>query len=122
MYHRLIWNNINQGKSNNVQVFYHNQRALSSTKSKETAAKTAEIAGSSSRAKRGYENYIVTSNDSIHNFISSWRYEDVIILFQFLDLDDLEPLDEEAIKKKMEEINEMFDVSGMIYHQRPCRL
>ena len=65
----MIWNNINQGKSNNVQLFYHNQRALSSTKSKETAAKTAEIAGSSSRAKRGYENYIVTSNDSIHNFI-----------------------------------------------------
>ena len=53
--------------------------------------------------------------------ISSWRYEDVIILFQFLDLDDLEPLDEEAIKKKMEEINEMFDVSGMIYHQRRCQ-
>ena len=25
-----------------------------------------------------------------------------------------EPLDEEAIKKKMEEINEMFDVSGLI--------
>ena len=53
--------------------------------------------------------------------LSSWRYEDVIILFQFLDLDDLEPLDEEAIKKKMEEINEMFDVSGRIYHQRRCQ-
>ena len=53
--------------------------------------------------------------------IFSWSYEDVIILFQFLDLDDLEPLDEEAIKKKMEEINEMFDVSGMIYHQRRCQ-
>ena len=34
----------------------------------------------------------------------------------------MEPLDEEAIKKKMEEINEMFDVSGMIYHQRRCKL
>ena len=29
-----------------------------------------------------------------------------------LDLENGEPLDEEAIKKKMEEINEMFDVSG----------
>ena len=33
----------------------------------------------------------------------------------------MEPLDEEAIKKKMEEINEMFDVSGRIYHQRRCQ-
>ena len=61
-------NNINEGESNQFQLFCHNQRALSSTKSKETAAKTAEIAGPSSRGKRGYEYYIVTSNDSIHNF------------------------------------------------------
>ena len=67
VYHILIWNNINQVKSNQFQWIYHNQRALSSTKSKETAAKTVEIARSSSRGKRRYESDIVTSNDSIHN-------------------------------------------------------
>ena len=60
--------NINDGESYQFQLFYQNQRALSSTKSKETAAKTAEIARSSSRGERRYENHIVTSNNSSHNF------------------------------------------------------
>ena len=43
------------------------------------------------------------------------------ILCKLIDLEDGKPLDEDAIKKKMEEINEMFDVSGNNNNNYRCR-